>query len=737
MPTVIKRTGSRQPFSASKITSVVKKCFSTSSHLSPEQTNYMADRIANDVIEAMNGYKIIKVEDIQDQVEKSLMQAGFHDAAKHYILFRNSREQNREPIPTNIQQDFKKDAEFFPTDIQRATHLSRYARWNAEKNRRETWTETVERVLTFFKKTKAGSSITEEEWNELQNAMLQMQVMPSMRVVQMAGPALDRCNVGVYNCAFLHLDSLDSLPELLYVLMQGTGVGFSVESDSVDKFPRVKKQKARPKRQYKIPDTTEGWCEALRKGLACWFAGEDIVFDYSKIRSAGTRLKTKGGQASGPKPLQNLLEFTKDRILANQGKRLSTLDIHDIACKCGQIVQVGGVRRAAQISLSDLDDKDMRMAKQGQFWMHDAQRAMANNSAVYIEKPSATEFMEEWLALAQSGSGERGIFNRGSLFSQVPKRRKKDKKWGVNPCGEIILKDKQFCNLSIVVARPDDTPETLHNKVRLATILGTLQSTLTNFNYISDTWKENCEEERLLGVDITGQQDCPYLMYGNNSRGQLLESLKETAIETNQIFAERLGISPSVAVTCVKPSGNSSQLFDCSSGLHPRYSGYYIRRVRMGSHDPLAQFLKDEGVPCHPETSNKSIWVFEFPVASPEGAITRDSLDAIHQLENWLELKRHWTEHNPSTTIYVKSDEWIKVANWVYNHWDEVGGLSFLPESDHVYDLAPYEEITQKKYSELVDQFPKIAWEKLYRYEKVDVTERATDYACLGDRCEI
>lgn len=630
----------------------------------------------------------------------------------------------------------------FSTPIQGLQFYDKYSRWSHKLGRRETWAETAARVIDFFASElqRRQLALPSTAWIELERGILNLEAMPSMRVIQMAGPALNRCNVGAYNCAYLPIDSWDAFGELLYILMQGTGAGFSVEVDYVDRLPRIRRQKGNPPSKYTVPDSTEGWCFALTHGLKTWAAGDDIEFDFSRIRPQGTVLKTKGGRASGPDPLRQLLEFTRHKLLAAQGRRLDPIDAHDIACFCGQIVQVGGVRRAALISLSDLDDRDMREAKDGQFWLNNVQRAMANNSVVYDERPKASIFMEEWLALAKSGTGERGIFNRGGLGKQLPKRRQRRKDFGVNPCGEIILRPRQFCNLSIAIARPEDTEESMERKVALAAMFGTLQSLLTDFKYISPKWRENCEEERLLGVDITGQLDCPLLSPQNPNRPKLLSRLRDVAIKTNTEMANVLKINPSAAVTCVKPSGNSAQLFNCASGLHPRYAQYYIRRLRIGAYTPIAQLLKDQGVPWHPEVGQvaeqATVLVFEFPVAAPEGALTRHDMSAIDQLENWLDLKRYYTEHNPSVTIYVNDEEWPAVGAWVYEHFDEIGGLSFLPKDGGVYELAPYEEITEEEYRRRAEALPSVDFSKLPDYETSDMTEVNREFACTGDRCE-
>lgn len=630
----------------------------------------------------------------------------------------------------------------FVTPIQELQFMDKYSRWKPDAGRRETWEEAVVRVMLFFVRSVGIEALPESEWDALTRAMLNMEAMPSMRILQMAGPALERCHVGAYNCAYLPIDSFSAFGELLYILMQGTGVGFSVEEQYVDSLPRIKKQKkGKAPAKWAVSDTTEGWCNALLYGLKNWAAGYEVEFDFSRIRLQGTVLHTKGGRASGPEPLKQLLAFVRGKMLAKQGSYLSPIDAHDIACYCGSIVQVGGVRRAAEISLSDLFDKEMREAKTGNFWERNSQRAMANNSVVYEEKPNAVDFLEEWISLAKSGSGERGIFNRAGVRDQTPKRRKKRQDFGTNPCGEIVLRPRQFCNLSIAIARSDDTIDSLKRKVRLAAIFGTLQSTLTNFNYLPDEWKINCQEERLLGVDITGQMDCPLLRPANDTRIALLDILLGVAQETNKEFAQRLKIPVSAAVTCVKPSGNSAQLFNCSSGLHPRFAAFYIRRLRIGAYTPIAKLLKEAGVAYSPEvgqtSEDASVLVFEYPVKSPEGAITRHDMSAIDQLENWLQWKLAYTEHNPSVTIYVEDKEWVEVAAWVYDRWDFIGGLAFLPKDQTHYELPPYEEITEKEYNLRLGAFPTVDYSRLSAFEKEDMTEVNREFSCTGDRCEI
>src|SRR3989338_4877996 len=563
-----------------------------------------------------------------------------------------------------------------------------------------------------------------------------------MRLMWPAGDAARANNVSAYNCSFIAPRKLRDFAEIMYVSMCGTGIGFSVEHQNVHALPQIKRQTNHRKVSiHAIEDSKEGWAEAFYLGLRTWFNGGDVKFDFSKIRPAGARLKTMGGKTSGPKPLEDLLNYTRNKIFSRQGGRLSSLDVHDIVCKIGEIVVMGGVRRSALISLSDLDDSEMRTAKQGQFFITEPQRSMANNSAVYNDKPSTTDFMEEWLALAKSGTGERGIFNRGSLSKQLPERRWKTFKkdfatCGVNPCAEIVLKNYEFCNLTEVVARPKDTEKTLLKKVRLAAILGTYQATLTNFQFISKEWKKNCEEERLLGVSITGQWDCPAVR-----NPETLGKLKERAVEVNKEYAKRFGINQATAITAVKPSGTVSQLVDAASGLHPRHAKYYVRRVRVSASDSLFHMLRDQKAPYYPEVGqaegSATTYVLEFPVAAPKRAIILNDLNAIEQLEYWKKVKLNFTEHNPSVTISVGDDEWLKVADWLYENWDILGGLSFLPRAQHIYALAPYEEIDEKTYKERLKNFPKIDFAQILLYEKDDETEGAKELACVGGVCEI
>jgi len=683
------------------------------------------------------------IEEIQDAVETQLIIMDFAKTAKAYILYRADRAQIREwkqEIPERVKNLAAESKKYFRNSLAEFVYYRTYSRWIEEENRRETWIETVDRYISFMKEN-LGTKLTDEEYEEVREAILWQRAMPSMRLLQFAGKAARTTNVAAYNCSYVAPQKLEDFAEIMYISMCGTGVGFTVESQTVQALPQIKKQSGKKNPAHVIIDSKEGWCDALTLGLKTWFDGKDIDFDFSQLRPAGARLKTMGGKSSGPEPLRALLSFAKKKILTKQGNRLSNIDVHDLCCKIGEIVVSGGVRRSAMISLSDLNDIEMRNAKTGQFYITEPQRMMANNSAIYTEKPGATQFLDEWLALAKSGAGERGILNRGGISKQIPARRVKSLGKtidfvGVNPCGEIILQPKEFCNLSEVVGRAEDTEETLMKKMRIATILGTYQSTLTNFPYLSKDWKKHCEDERLLGVSITGQWDCPAVR-----DEKVLSKLRDYAIEINKEYAERFGINPSASITCVKPSGTVSQTVDASSGLHARHAKYYIRRVRIAATDGLFQMLKDQKVPYTPEVgqslSSAITFVIEFPVKAPDNAITKNDLTAIDQLEYWKKVKINYTEHNPSVTISVGDNEWIEVANWLYVNWEMLGGLSFLPREDTTYLLAPYEEITKERYEEMSDKMPQIDFSQILLYEKEDVTDVKKELACVGGLCEI
>ena len=740
--TVQKRNGEIAPFNIERIKRALNACMVQDLNYKKEKAEVIAEEVAKQVQNLLIFEpQPIKVEEIQNRIESQLMAEGYFDVAKQYILYRDEKRRIRDAseISEEVVKAFKTNDKYFANPIQKFQALDKFARYDHNLGRRETWQESVSRVMGFFKEhcEEKSYDITSAWWERLESGLLNLQSSPSMRCVQMAGPALKRCHVGVYNCSFQFLQSTQDLAEELYILMQGTGVGFSVEYEySVEKFPRVKRQKKEEPSHLVVEDSTEGWCDAYKAGLDAWWSGKDITFDYSNIREAGTPLKTKGGKASGPGPLKDLLDFARTRILARQGRALSSLDLHDINCYAHRIVRMGGVRRASGISLSDLKDKEMRDCKQGEFWTHDDQRNQANNSAVYSEKPSPLVWMEEWLSLAKSGSGERGIFNRGSLKSQFPKRRKtRGHAFGTNPCGEIILRHKQFCNLSIAVIRPEDTYEEIEEKVITATVWGTLQSTMTNFNYIGKDWTTNSEEERLLGVDLLGFLDHP-LFQDNAEAAVVCEKLRNTVNEVNAQWAEMLGINASAATTCIKPSGDSSVFFNTAAGFKGHHGQYYVRRVRANSTNPVAQMLKDEGVPCFTDYDGSGL-VLEFPMKAPESGVLLETQTAISQLEKWKTMKKHWTEHNPSVTIYVRPEEWLEVGTWVYDNWDIVGGLSFLPYDGGIYHLAPYEAISEEDFNKRVSKFPEINWAKLTRYEKSDMTDLHQQVACTGGACEL
>jgi len=681
-----KRTGEIMSFDISKIVKAISKAMVASNEGSFEEAELVANKVLADLVRISKKYTtfVPTVEGIQDSVEKELMLSEYINTAKNYILYRQERTKVREQnamVPKEIKEKIAESSKYFKGSYQEFIFYQFYARWREELGRRETWVEAIDRFMDYMKEN-MGKKLTDEEYSEVREAIIKQDVCPSMRLLWSAGKACRKSNVCAYNCAYIAPTTWRDLSEIMYVSMCGAGCGFSVEPENVGKFPQIQKQTGTKAPKIVVQDSKVGWCEAFVSACEAWENGKDVDIDYSLIRPAGAKLETMGGRASGPAPLMELMQFTKRKILARQGRRLTPIDLHDIICQIGLIVVAGGVRRSALISLSALDDREMRDAKKGTFWQTEGQRSMANNSAVYEVRPSAEEFLEEWTSLVQSRAGERGIFNRGDLKDQVPKRRwavlKDAKQPGMNPCGEIYLQSKQFCNLTSIVVRPDDTMESLTRKIRLATLLGTYQATLTNFDYLSKEWKENCEREQLLGV---------------------------------------------------------------GSGMHTWYSPYYIRRVRISVNDPLLKLAQDQGVPVHPEvgysTSNASTMVLEFPCKAPEGAMVNKDVSALDLLHEWKRLKVHFTEHNPSSTIYVGDDEWIAVADFVYKNWNIVGGLSFLPRSNHVYQLAPYEEIDKDEYERRLQQLGHIDFSKLVLYEKTDQTVGAKELACVGGVCEV
>ena len=639
-----------------------------------------------------------------------------------------------------------------PSSYQDFIHLSRYSRWLENENRRETWEETVDRYFTFFEKhLKDNHNYVEDKEvvEELREAVLNLEVMPSMRALMTAGTALERENVAGYNCSFVAMNNLKSFDEILYVLMCGTGVGFSVERDFVNKLPTLAEEFSESHTTIVVQDSKLGWAKAYRELVSLLVNGQVPKWDLSKVRPAGARLKTFGGRASGPEPLEDLFRFTVDSFSKAAGRKLNSIEVHDIVCKIAEIVVVGGVRRSALISLSSLTDERMRDAKTGQWWDANPQRALANNSVAYKERPEIGTFMDEWVSLYKSKSGERGMFNRKAAVDQVASvqelrgddhvGRNANYEFGTNPCSEIILRDKEFCNLSEVVIRVDDDKESLMRKVRLATILGTWQSTLTNFKYLSSVWKKNCEEERLLGVSLTGIMDCPLTNGEVLGLAELLTDLRVESVNVNKQFAEKIGINQSVSVTCVKPSGTVSQLVDAASGIHARHSPYYIRTVRADIKDPLCKFMIDKGFPAEPCVMKPDhTMVFSFPIKSPENATCRSDMTALEQLEMWRTYQNYWCEHKPSVTITVKEDEWMEVGSWVWKYFDQVSGISFLPHSDHSYRQAPYQECDEETYINLLSEMPVgVDWSELASYEETDNTSGTQTFACSGDSCEV
>ena len=621
-------------------------------------------------------------------------------------------------------------------DYQKFIAVSRYARWLPNENRRETWEETVSRYVDFMSLKVKGHLPVQQ----IKDAITKLEVMPSMRALMTAGLALERDNTAGYNCSYLPVDDPKSFDEAMYILLCGTGVGFSVERQYVDQLPEIPQTIEQVDTVIDVQDSKEGWAKSLRKLIGHLYMGESPHWDVSKVRPAGARLKIFGGRASGPAPLVDLFNFTTSLFKQNAGRKLSSYDCHNLMCKVGEVVVSGGVRRSAMISLSNLSDGRMRHAKSGQWWETTPQMALANNSVCYTAKPDGETFLREWTSLVESKSGERGIFNRTSAKEQAKKfgRRDPDHEFGTNPCSEIILRPYQFCNLTEVVIREKDKFEDLKRKVMLATILGTAQATLTKFPYLRKVWKNNTEEERLLGVSLTGIMDNELTSGKKNGLDKTLTALREIAVETNKEWSAIFGIPQSTAITCVKPSGTVSQLVDSSSGIHPRHSSYYIRTVRGDNKDPLTNFMVDSGIPSEPDVMKPDTnMVFSFPMKSPRKSVMRDDMTAIEQLQTWLTYQRHWCEHKPSVTISVRDDEWMEVGAFVFKHFDEMSGVSFLPHSDHTYQQAPYQECTEEVYNEFSSKFGHIDWDKFQSYEKEDNTQSSQTFACSGDSCEI
>ena len=634
---------------------------------------------------------------------------------------------------------------YLPTEYQSFIHLSRYSRWLPDEGRRETWIETVSRLSNFMQihlKKNLGVDVDSETWRKIEDYIIGLSVMPSMRALMTAGSALERENIAGYNCSYIPIDNPKAFDEILYILMNGTGVGFSVERQYVNKLPTI------PDREFEntddvvaVADSKEGWARGFKDLISYLYTCRIPKINVSKVRPAGERLKTFGGRASGPQPLVNLFDFVIEKFKGARGRKLNTMECHDIACKTGEVVVVGGVRRSALISLSNLSDQRLRVAKSGAWWDTNPERALANNSVVYTEKPDAGIFMKEWLSLYESKSGERGIFNRVSAQEKAREngRRNGDYDFGTNPCSEIILRPNQFCNLTEVVVRPMDTEATLHEKIEVATILGTIQATLTNFGYLRKRWQTNTEEERLLGVSLTGIMDNSIINRRRERLPEILQSMRNKAVVTNKEWAEKLGIPQSTAITCVKPSGTVSQLVDSASGIHARHNPYYIRTVRGDNKDPLTEFMKEQGIPNEPDVMKPDhTTVFSFPMSCSDTAIYRNDMSAIEQLEIWKCYAQYWCEHKPSVTISVKESEWVNVGNWCWDNFDYLSGVSFLPFSDHTYQQAPYQDIDKEQFESLQSKMPeKIDWSKLQDFEKEDNTRGSQELACTAGSCEL
>lgn len=731
---IVKRDGRIAPFDSERIENALAKCF-VSLDVEPKTPVHDITHQVVNVVAAK--FDLPTVEGVQDIVEMVLQAAGEYEAAKHYILYRaeHAKMRTKRPVPTEVRQAFAESDPYFPTQLQKFQFYDKYSRFNYDLGRRETWVETVNRATDYLKEL-SDYRLPAETYERIRSGILNMKVMPSMRLLAMAGPAARRNNIAVYNCSYMPVDSIDSFVEALIISMSGCGVGFSVERQYVEKFPRIVRQSGNPAAIHVVADSSEGWAEAVRVGLTTWFAGEDVKFDYSEVRPIGSPLRIKGGRASGPEPLRQMLDFARARIISRQGGFLRPLDAHDIMCAVGDAAVSGGVRRTAMISLFDYDDLEMRHCKDGDFWRANSQRWNANNSAVWPSRElSQAEITRFVLDMVESERGEPGIFNRKAAIENRPSRRAAAE-FGTNPCGEILLRPYQFCNLTSAIARADDTYETLKEKVELAAIIGTIQSMATHFPGLRPQWQQNSQEERLLGVDLNGQMDSPAAQ-----DPEIQERLQKVAVETNKEYAATLGINQSAAVTCVKPSGNSSQLVNSSSGLHARWAPYYIRNVRVGSHSPVFKVLQDAGAPLDPENGQARdsaiTWVVHFPVKAPEGAVTRNDRSALQQCEFWLQNKIHYTEHNPSVTITYRDHEVLDVIRWIWEHQDKIGGMAFLPAFDAQYDQMPYIEITQEEYEQLADKFPDIDFSKIYRYEEEDLTTAAQEVACMSGNCDI
>ena len=731
---IVKRDGRIVPFDVDLIEKALRRCYSSLENEPKTPVTEITKQVVN-VVAAK--YDLPTVEGVQDIVEMVLQAAGEYAAAKHYILYRaeHAKMRTHRPVAAEVQAAFAASDKYFPTQLQKFQFYDKYSRFNYDLGRRETWIETVDRAVEYLREL-SEYRLPQETYDRIRTGILEMKVMPSMRLLAMAGPAARRNNIAIYNCSYMPVDSIDSFVEALIISMSGCGVGYSVERQYVEKFPRITRQSGKTASTYVVPDSSEGWAKALRVGLETWCAGEDVLFDYSEVRPAGAALRVKGGRASGPEPLRKMLDFARTRILSRQGVFLRPLDAHDLMCAVGDAAVSGGVRRTAMISLFDYDDNEMRYCKDGDFWRNNSQRWNANNSAVWPERElSQTEITRFLLDMVETGRGEPGIFNRRAAHDSRPQRRA-PAAFGTNPCGEIILRPFQFCNLSSAVARREDDYESLRDKVELASIIGTIQSMATHFPGLRAEWRKNCQEERLLGVDLNGQMDSP-----TAQDPEIQERLREVAVETNRQYAALLDINQSASVTAVKPSGNSSQLLNSSSGLHARWAPFYIRSVRVAAHSPVLKVLKDAAVPMDPENGqtrdSAATWVVRFPVKSPDGAATRNQRSALEQCDFWLQNKIHYTEHNPSVTITYQPYEILDIIKWIWEHQDKIGGMAFLPAYDAQYDQMPYVEISEEEFEKLNHVFPEIDFSKIYRYEENDQTTAAQEVACSAGGCDV
>lgn len=742
---VMKRDGTLAAFDVNRIDAAIERCFSQLETRPRVSSHEIAEGAARAVAARAKPGEAPHVESIQDAVEFALLSSGEFEAAKHYILFREQRagERKEREVPADVRAAFEENKTYLPTPAQQFTYLDKYAKYSWDKGRRETWPETVDRVVDHLRwevdQHKPGA-ITNETYQLLHDAILNMQIMPSMRLLAMAGPAAQRNSLALYNCSYLPVKDIQSFVEAMLISMAGCGVGFSVEREYIENFPRIKRQKKNQEVPvHVIVDTTEGWGEAIRVGLETWWDGRDVTYDPSGVRPAGAPLRTKGGRASGPEPLLKTLTRLREIVLSRQGSYLRTTDGHFMMCAVGDAAVQGGVRRTAMISLFDWDDYEMRNIKSGPNM--DPLLWNANNSAVWPEDISDVDIIQQMLDMVKAKSGEPGIFSRANAQRTRPKRRKKAK-FGTNPCGEIMLREYGLCNLSQAICRPGDTEEILAKKVQLATVLGLIQSLSTRFPGMREEWKRNCEDERLIGVDLTAQADCELTRKGAEGGESLRQRLSALTVETSRIYAEMLDINMPAATTCNKPAGNSTEFEGASgNGIHDPHSPFFIRRMTVGAHSPLFKVLRAEGVPMEPqvgstaETATK--WLAEFPKKAPVGTPTKRDVSVIDQLNFWLLNKEHWTEHNPSCTINYREDEVLDMIAWVVKHKDKVGGLSFFPTTDAVYAQTPFEAITEEEYDRRVAEFPDVDYSKIYRYESEDMTTAAQELACFAGSCEV